>query len=77
MIQIYDIPLLNSKGCNNFQLSQENNYKLLHACDMWSYNISSYLIKCQSERYIIMSSNMQIKCESTTIKIQSIIIFFV
>ena len=47
---------LTSQGCNNpVILPRENNYKLLHACDMLSCNIGNYLIKRQSGRYMIVN----------------------
>ena len=60
MIHIYEFMMLQQltlEGCNNFNLFNLGNInlKLLRACDMLSSNIDNYLIKRQSERFIIIN----------------------
>ena len=45
---------LTSQWCNNFQLFNLGKLEILLACKTLSCDIGNYLIKRQSERYIIM-----------------------
>ena len=56
MIHIYDVIIIDVTGVQQFPVisPRENNWKLLHVCDMLPCNIGNYLIKRKSERYIIV-----------------------
>ena len=52
MIHICDVAIIDVIGVQQFPVisPSENNWKLLHGCDMLSCNIANYLMKPQSEK---------------------------
>ena len=58
MIQINDISITDAKRMEWFPVIslQKNNWKLYHPCEVIPCNITNYLIRCQSERYIIKTT---------------------